>query len=263
MKKKFFILLLLISNLKSLAQTQQLDSLFTIEGLFFVNVTEITKDEVKYKFPNEDLLNVIPKNTVLRIRLKSGRNLTFLPIFNPINSPNQWSKVKVVYTESEVKGAIKLTEPISNDNKSWLFRSASKVQLKSLEKFKKQTAMLGGNLVYLSSHKADAFGIPYSSRKLVLNDYVKYHGNKMEFQLTKKEEFNFNSQSEIESKLFPSQIVTLEDFQEKKDGLYVNTKIPKLANAELHKIIYVDSKKVILMLNDKSRIINYTLSKLE
>lgn len=261
--KKIFILLLLISNLKSLAQTQQFDTLYTIDGVFFVNVTEITKDEVKYKFPNEDLINVIPKNTVLKIQLKTGRILTFLPIFNPVSGANQWSKVQVVYTESEVKGAIKLTGPISNDNKSWLFRSASKVKLKSQEKLKKQTAMLGGNLVFLSSHNADAYGTPYSSKKLAMNDYVKNHGDIKEFQLTKKEEFNFISQSEIESKLFPAQIVSLEDFQEKKDGLYVHTKIPKLANSELHKIIYVDSKKVILMLNDKSRIINYTLSKLE
>jgi hypothetical protein len=276
MKRITLTLLFIFKNIILLAQTQPLDSLFTADGLFLVDVTEITADAVKYKFHNEGLLKTIPKNTVLRIRLNTGENLTFFSIYNPISGVNQWPKVNVVYTKSDVKGLVKLTELKPNKINSKFFSSASKNRLKGIDLLKMQTAMLGGNIVYLNSQQtklnddmliglpknAIVYGIVYSSRRIEINDYKKYYGDKLDFILTKKEEFNFTNQTEIKDMSFPSQIVYLENFQENSDGLYVNTKIPKLAKSEAYKVTYLDSDKVIIMWKDKSRIINYTLSKL-
>ncbi len=213
MKKIAISLLLILKNLTLLAQTQQIDSLFTADGLFLVNVTEITKDAVKYKFLTEGLVKAIPKNTVLRIRLHSGENLTFFSIYNPVAGANQWPKVKVVYTKSEVKGLVRLTELKPNKINSKFFSSASKNRLRGLDLLKMQSAMLGGNIISLNSEQAKLnddipvglpkntiiYGIVYSSNKIEIKDFKKYYGENFDFALIKKEEFNFMNQTEIKN----------------------------------------------------------------
>ena len=202
--------------------------------------------------------------------------MTFFSIYNPISEANQWPKVKVVYTKSEVKGLVRLTELKPNKINSKFFSSASKNRLRGLDLLKMQSAMLGGNIISLNSQQAKLnddipvglpkntiiYGIVYSSNKIEIKDFKKYYGENLDFALIKKEEFNFTNQTEIKNMSFPTQMVNLENFEEKSDGLYVNTKIPKLAKSESYKITYIDSDKIIIMWKDKSRIINYTLKKL-
>ena len=64
MKSIYSIILFVFITSNLAAQNQQLDSLFTIDGVYLVNVTEISNEEIKYKFPNEDLINGINKNKV-------------------------------------------------------------------------------------------------------------------------------------------------------------------------------------------------------
>jgi hypothetical protein len=276
MKTLTLTVLFIVKNLILLAQTQALDSLFTANGLFLVDVSEITNDAVKYKFQNEVSLKIIAKKDVLRIRLNTGENITFYSIYNPISSANQWAKVSVVYTKSELKEIVRLTELKPNKINSKFFSSASKNRLRGLDLLKMQTAMLGGNIVYLNSQQTKlndemliglpkntiVYGIVYASKKIEMNDFKKYYGDNLDFVLTKKEEFNFTNQTEIKDMSFAAQLVYLENFQENNDGLYVITKIPKLAKSESYKVTYLDTDKVIIMWKDKSRIINYTLSKL-
>lgn len=276
MKKIAISLLFVLKSLTLWAQTQQIDSLYTADGLFLVKVTEITKDAVMFKYHNEGIVKAIRKNSVLRIRLNTGENLTFFSIYNPVVGANQWPKVKTIYTKSEVTGLVRLIELKPNKINSKFFSTVTKNRLTGLDFLKMQAAMLGGNIIYLNSQQTKLndemliglsknsiiYGIVYSSNKIEIKDFKKYYGENLDFALTKKEEFNFTNQTEIKNMSFPSQMVNLENFEEKSDGLYVNTKIPKLAKSESYKITYIDSDKIIIMWKDKSRIINYTLDKL-
>jgi hypothetical protein len=97
---------------KIYAQNAPLDSIFTSEGLILANVKSVEPEVVKYAFPNEEVVTSIYKNTVMKIRFKSGRTQNFAEAFalKTLNSVYDYDQVSLTRLESETKGLIKLDE---------------------------------------------------------------------------------------------------------------------------------------------------------
>ena len=59
--KKFIYFLLLSLSINIYAQT---DSIFANQQVVLANVVEITEEAVKFRYPNEDLINSMYKNSL-------------------------------------------------------------------------------------------------------------------------------------------------------------------------------------------------------
>ena len=82
MKKSILLFATLLFFIyKISAQNVPLDSIFTSEGLILANVKSVEPEVINYAFPNEDVVTSIYKNTVMKIRFKSGRIQNFTEAF--------------------------------------------------------------------------------------------------------------------------------------------------------------------------------------
>lgn len=145
----FIILPLFIS--KIFAQNVPLDSIFTSEGLILANVKSVEPEVIKYAYPNEEVIISIYKNTVTKIRYKSGRVQDFAEKFalKTLNSVYDFDQVSLTRLESETKGLIRLDEVFARSLASPFSNNFSKAQEIAQKKIKIQAAMMGGNIVYL------------------------------------------------------------------------------------------------------------------
>jgi hypothetical protein len=137
--------------LKVSAQNTTLDSIFTSEGLIVANVKSIEPEVVKYNFPNEEVVTSIYKNTVVKIRFKSGRvqNFAETSTIKTLSSVYDYEQVSLTRLESETKGLIKLDEVFARSLTSPFSNNFSKAQEIAQKKIKIEAAMMGGNVVYL------------------------------------------------------------------------------------------------------------------
>jgi hypothetical protein len=145
----FVILPLFIS--KIFAQNTPLDSIFTSEGLILANVKSVEPEVINYAYPNEEVVTSIYKNTVMKIRFKSGRIQNFTEAFalKTLGSAYDYDQVSLTRLESETKGLIKLDEVFARSFASPFSNNFSKAQDAAQKKIKIQAAMMGGNIVYL------------------------------------------------------------------------------------------------------------------
>ena len=82
MKTKICFTLLLLSIYSNcFSQITVLDSIFTSEGLILANVKSVEPEVINYAYPNEEVVTSIYKNTVMKIRFKSGRIQNFTEAF--------------------------------------------------------------------------------------------------------------------------------------------------------------------------------------
>ncbi|GAB4037928.1 hypothetical protein [Spirosoma jeollabukense] len=147
MKLPLIALLVVVWNSSAFAQdvivklnSQQLNA----------KVTEGTGTDVKFKYPNEDLVNVVSKNLVQEIRFASGRTepvSTRVEIF----TEEDWPKVQVTTLESDVAGLAKLGEVRAKANGATVFSNSAKVDERATEKLKREAARLGAHLVLIQS----------------------------------------------------------------------------------------------------------------
>lgn len=113
-------------------------------------VTEVTGTDVKFKYPNEDLVNSVSKNLVQEIRFATGRTepvSTRIEIF----TEEDWPKVQVTTLEGDVAGLAKLGEVRAKANGATAFSNAAKVDERATEKLKREAAWLGAHIVLIQS----------------------------------------------------------------------------------------------------------------
>lgn len=144
MKKTILVAILTISFSISFAQDKIVQlNLDTI----ICKVTEITSDNVKYKYKGEDLINNISKNLVKEIVFNSGRIQEFNTKIS-INGEEDWEKVQVTYLESDIKGLFKIKE-IKVKSKAFMSTDIGKQQEKALIKLKKEAAKNRSHIVLI------------------------------------------------------------------------------------------------------------------
>jgi hypothetical protein len=268
-------LILVILSQKVFAQTATLDSIFTSEGLVLANVKKIAPDVVEYSFPDEEVVNSIYKNTVRKIRFKSGRIQMFseATALNDISSAYEYEKVNLTRVEGETKGLIKIDEVFSKAVGTTVLSNITTVKERAFRKLKIQAAMLGGNLIYMldqstvgnqaggyyQSGKATETiltGIAYTNKLPSFEDFKKIIKDKRQFSIYQKNYVGRNSTDIEESDIFVKEI-RVEDIYEENKFIYVKA---KGYDDKTLRVISFTNDYIIIGWKEKDRIYNIYLN---
>lgn len=162
--KPFLTTILLAFTIVSYCYAQT-DTIVLNNQKIACSVKEVTPDAVKYTFPGEDIINTIYKNTIQKIIFKSGRIQTFAEStsYKTINNAMDYDKVAITSVESEVRGLYKLGDVSSKAKGTTTLSNQERVKERAYRKFKIQAAMLGANIIYLTSQRTEGNKISYYS----------------------------------------------------------------------------------------------------
>ena len=280
MKKLLTVTLILaISANMIYAQTATQDSIFTSEGLILANVKKIAPDVVEYSFPNEELVTSIYKNTVRKIRFKSGRVQLFTEAIalNNIESVYDYEKVNLTRSEGETKGLIKIDEVFAKAVGTTVLSNITTVKERAFRKLKIQAAMLGGNLLYMldqstvgnqvggqyQSGKATETilsGLVYTNNLPKFEDFKKMIGDKRLFEPYSSLYIGRNSTDIETNNNFPIQVI-FESIYEENRFVYVKIKKVREIEGDVLRVVSFDDDKIIVTWKDKDRIYNIILKR--
>lgn len=276
MKKQLLFLVTLGINQFAFSQNQ-LDSIFTSNGNIAVNIKEITEDAIKFTYQGEDLVNSIYKNTVSRIKHKSGRVEEFNEnsSFKIIKGGDDWEKVSISRIESEFKGLFKLEEVTSKATGATAFSNVNTVKDRAYKKLKIEAAMLGGNIIYILeqqtqgvSHyyggsnpaRTNLSGVAYSNVRPDINEFKKIINIKNEFEYLERQYLGNNS-TDLENNSFLNQkIIKIIDIRNENGFIMAKTNLMG-EDTEEYRVTYFDDQKIILMYRDKHKIYNFILKR--
>jgi hypothetical protein len=201
MKSKALLTLLplLISALFCSAQT---DTLIINNERISCFVSEVTADAVKFKYPGEELINTVYKNTVQKVIFKSGRIQTFVEAtsFKKVAKVDDYENITTTTVESEIKGLFKLGDVSSKAKGTTTFSNQERVKTRAYKKMKIQAAMMGANIVLLSNQRSEGnkfggyfqagsttetslTGIAYTNQLPNMEDFKKLIKNKKTFEV--------------------------------------------------------------------------------
>lgn len=267
----FVTLLFFISKIS--AQNVPLDSIFTSEGLILANVKSVEPEVINYAFPNEDVVTSIYKNTVMKIRFKSGRIQNFTEAFalKTLSSVYDYDQVSLTRLESETKGLIKLDEVFTKAVGTTVFSNITQVKERAFRKMKIQAAMLGGNLLYMldQSTVGNQVGSQYQSGKATetilsgivytnilpkLNDVKRFIGNKKILQSFLYISIGQNS-TEIDNVNEIMPLFNLEDIYEDRGFIYLKAKAQNIDN-QIFRVSFTDKDKIGIVWKDGKKIYN-------
>lgn len=133
-----------------LAQT---DSLFTVtDDILLVQIIEITETSVKFIYKGEEAIDYLPKNSVKRIRFRSGRTKNFIQtiVLKEVKSAKDWENVTISTADGEVAAMIKLEMVSAKAKGTTTFSSINQVKERAFKKLKIFAAMQGGNAILMA-----------------------------------------------------------------------------------------------------------------
>ncbi|MCU0468531.1 MAG: hypothetical protein MUF58_08010 [Arcicella sp.] len=276
MKKHIINTFILISLVQPVwGQTARLDSIFTSDGLVLANVKKIAPDVIEYSFPDEEVVTAIYKNTVKKIRFKSGRVQSFSEAtsLNEVTSVYDYEKVNLTRVEGEIKGLFKIDEIASKAVGTTVLSNITTVKERAFRKLKIQAAMLGGNLIYMldqstvgnqaggyyqsgKSTETILSGIVYSNKLPNFEDFKMLTKGKKQFSVYQKNYVGRNSTDIEETDTYVKEI-KIEDIYEENKFIYL--KVKGYENYTL-RVISFTNDNITIGWRDKDRIYNMYLA---
>ncbi len=276
MKRKFLILIILAFTFCTYAQ-EKYDKIYTNDKVIECSIKEVTPDAVKFCYPNEDLLNSIYKNAILKIEYKSGRVEEFAEAtsFKTVRSGADWENVSISQIESEVKGLFKLDDVSSKAKGTTALSNVNKVKDRAMKKLKIQAAMMGGNIVYLTQQdtkgnimggeyqasqatETNYAGVAYTNKRPSFSEFQDLFERVKNYRLLSKEFLGNNSTDMGTAKTKVNQ-VSLNSIEDEKGFIYVYANIPG-EDSNKFRVSYFDEEVVVLMYEDKRKIYNLVLA---
>jgi hypothetical protein len=275
MKKQIIITLILATLSQTIfAQMASLDSIFTSDGIILANVKKIAPDVIEYSFPDEEVVTAIYKNTVRKIRFKSGRTQSFSEAtsLNDITSVYDYEKVNLTRVEGETKGLFKIDEIASKAVGTTVLSNITTVKERAFKKLKIQAAMLGGNLIYMldqstTGNQAGGYyqsgkstetiltGIVYTNKLPNFEDFKNLIKDKKQFSVYQKNYVGRNS-TDVESADYFVKEIRIEDIYEENKFIYLKA---KGYDNIMPRIISFTNDNIIVGWKDKDRIYNIYL----
>jgi hypothetical protein len=277
MKKQIITTLILATLSQTIfAQIASFDSIFTSEGIILANVKKIAPDVVEYGFPDEEMVTSIYKNTVRKIRFKSGRVQMFTEAIalNTVNNAFDFESVNLTRLESETKGMIKIDEVASKAVGTTVFSNITTVKERAFRKLKIAAAMLGGNLLYMldqstvgnqvggqyQSGKATETiltGLVYTDKLPKMEDFKALIKDKKSFPIYQAIYIGRNS-TDIEEGSIMEKNLVIENLYEENRFIYINA---KGFESVLLRVVSFDENRITLAWkdSDRSRIYNLFL----
>ncbi len=251
--------------------SQKRDTIYTYNKTIVCKIKEIADENVKYSYPEEDILISINKNRIKQISYSSGRKEVFAEItgYKEVMGWQDWEKVMTTNVDDEVDGLFKLGDVSSKVKAGTALSNLNKIKNKALRKIKIRAAMLGANVIHLSSdhtegHRYDAWsgttntaeviltGVAYSNRTLNIDEFKKVVERRNNFRLKEivKMPYNKKTPTIIAGKMTP---VNLKNYT--IEGLHVFVEY----EGDKFRVLSADLNQVVLMKEGKRRTFNYIL----
>ena len=123
-------------------------------------VIETQEISIKYKYPNEDVINSISNNVVHKIIFSSGREQIISEKI-VINGEKDWEKVQITNLESEIIG-LKKIKTFAEKAKGTTWTNQGKLEKKVMTRIKKDAAKAGCHIVLILTENGKSGGF-YSS----------------------------------------------------------------------------------------------------
>lgn len=269
MRLTFFFITVLCCNFTF---AQKRDTIFTYNESIVCKIKEVADENVKFSYPNEDILVSINKNRIRKITYSSGRQEVFVESssYKAVEGWQDWEKVLITNIEAEVDGLYKLGDVSSKAKAGTVLANLNKIKNKAIRKIKIRAAMLGANVVYLLNDHTKGHhyqpwsddctetaevlltGVAYSNRSLNIDEFKKVVESRNTFRLKEIVQMPFNRKrpTVLSGRMRP---VDLSDY--KIEGFHVFVEFEK----KKYRVIACDSEEVILMRQGKRRTYNYIL----
>lgn len=267
MLRSFIIIILLSGNIFIANAQEQLDSIFTKNEILTVNIKEVTEEVVKYSYPGEEITNSLKIGSVKKIVFKSGRVQVFSEeqSFRQVVDGLDWEYVVVIQLEDQLKGLYQLDQVSAKAKAMTGWGSVGKMENRAMMKLKIETAMNGGNIVYLtqqqsstrsqvSSSSSVVSGVAYANKIPDYNSFSSLVNNQSEFQLIENHSLGVNS-TDITVKILPGESIKFDRIEQSGSLIYVYATIDK-EDTDKFRVSYFDNEKVILVYRDKKNIYN-------
>ena len=116
-----------------------------------VQITKSTPELIEFNYTNETLVNIEYKNAIVKIIYSNGReeNCSQKNQLQKINGPEDWKKVVITYTESDIKGLTKVKQITKTSG--WGGSMATGLGYNdALKMIKKEAAKLGACIVWIT-----------------------------------------------------------------------------------------------------------------
>ncbi len=273
------------------AQQALYDTIYSNKGNLAVQVKEVMPEYVKFVYPNEDILISIYKNTIFKIKYRSGRVEVFseATALQTVTSADDWEKVTIAKVEAEVLGLFKMGEVTTKAKGVTVFSNMDKVKDKAYKKMKIEAAMLGANTIFLVNEqvKGNQYGTEYEAGNTTETSLtgIAYSNTLPNFQDFKamydpKKIWRFfgnfyigRNSTEIEidrRRMVPS--LQLSDVRQENGFIYVSTSMKEtpgmsdfraaykeLSDVSAFRVTYFDAKRIVLMYNNDGIIHNIVL----
>ena len=247
----------------------QMDTIFTFNETIICKIKEVNDNSIKFSYPNEELINTIKKNKIQKIIFSSGRIKIFSEAskYKNIFGWEDWEKVTTTTIKDEIDGLYKLDDVSSKVKAGSEFSNLNKIKDKAIRKLKIRTAMLGGNIVFITNDHTTGVkyswgatntaevilnGIAYNNRIPSINKFKELVNKQKNWTITKIIKMPYNKKT-------PNIINAYNKKIDISNYLIDNFFIFVKYNDELLKVISIKDNEMILMTKDKRRIINYVI----
>jgi hypothetical protein len=271
MKTRLVIFLISFLSVAKVFAQEPLDSVFTNTDVFAVHIKEVSDESIKFNYPGEDVVNTIKIESVNRIVFRSGRVQTFTeaPSYRQVVDGLDWEYVSVIQTEGQLSGLYLLDDVSAKAKATTGFGSVGKMENRAMMKLKIETAMNGGNVVYITQQNSSSrsqvsnsssvvSGVAYSNKIPDYNSFSTFLNKKSDFKLIEKHELGVNS-TDISVKILPGEIIKFDKAEQSGNLIYVYANIQKEENQRF-RVSYFDNEKIILVYRDKKHIYNLVFS---
>lgn len=273
LKNLLTLVVLFCSSMCCLAQT---DTLMINNEKVSCFVSEITPDAVKFKYPGEDLINTVYKNTVQKVIFKSGRVQTFVEAtsFKKVEKVDDYENVTTTSVESEIKGLFKLGDVSSKAKGTTVFSNQERVKTRAYKKMKIQAAMMGGNIVLLSNQRSEGnkfggyfqsgsttetslTGIAYTNHLPNVDDFKKLMGSKKTFAVV--EEYKMWASDSDMTKSAANGLFTITNIVNDNGIITLEGELSDVRKYNKFKLVGFNEHTFSIYYQDKSTAYNYTV----
>ena len=217
------------------------------------------------------VINTVKIESLNRIVFKSGRVQTFAeaPSYRQVVDGLDWEYVSVIQTEGQLSGLYLLDDVSAKAKATTGFGSVGKMENRAMMKLKIETAMNGGNVVYVTQQNSSSrsqvsnsssvvSGVAYSNKIPDYSNFSTLLNKKSDFKLIEKHELGVNS-TDMSVKILPGEVIKFDKAEQSGNLIYVYANIQKEDNQKF-RVSYFDSEKIILVYRDKKHIYNLIFS---
>lgn len=270
MKKSFLLFAICFGmHLMSFAQ-DPLDSIFISSDVMLVNIKEVTEESVKFSYPGEEILNTLSTNTISKIVFRTGRIQTFAEesLFGIVKNGLDWEYVTVIQNDRELKGLYQLDQVNSKAKAATGWGSVGKMENRAKRKLLIETAMNGGNVVFLTQQNSSTRsqkstsssvmgGVAYGSKIPNYASFKSVVDSNDEFRYVEQHLLGVNN-DDMKVSTQDGHVAKINTAEKNGHLIYVNASIPGIDESKF-RVSYFDNEQVILVYRTKKQLVNLIL----